>query len=87
MNGIEMWEQFGFGFWDIVRAIWLDMLAGLCALGWAGFLFFIGCGNFNREDLQAMGWKWMLKHSVLWLTLLLPLIRLVWMVIEIWFVK
>ena len=87
MSGIEMWEQYGFGFWDILGAMWLDILAGLCALGWAGFWLTIGWGSFNRDDLQTMGWKWMLGHLVLWLTMLLPLVRLVWMIVEIWFLK
>lgn len=87
MSGIEMWEQFGMGFWDIVGAMWLDVLAGLCAFGWTGFLFFLGVGSLNKEDLQVMGWKWMLKQTTLLLTLLLPMIRLTWLVVTIWFVK
>lgn len=87
MSGIEMWEQFGMGFWDIVGAMWLDVLAALAAAGWAAFWICIGLGSLNKDDLQVMGWKWMAGHLVLLLTLLLPLIRLAWMVVEIWFVR
>lgn len=85
MSGIDLWQSQGYGFWDIVGAAGVDLLSALLAMAW---ILFIGmtAGQSIWIDREC-GWKEKAKVVFFALSLLLPLLRLVFLVCEIWLWK
>ena len=85
MSGITLWREQGYGFWDIAGAAGLDLLAALMAMAW--IIFF---GTIALQGLwidRECEWKEKGKDLFLTISLLFPLLRLVWLVCEIWIWK
>lgn len=85
MSGIDLWQGQGYGFWDIAGVAGVDLLSALLAMAW---ILFIGmtAGQSLWIDREC-GWKEKAKVAFFALSLLLPLLRLVLIVCEIWLWK
>lgn len=85
MSGIDLWQEMGYGFWDIAGAAGGDILAALFALGWIVFI-----GTLAGQTLlidRECDWREKLKVIFLTTSLLFPLFRLIFLVCEIWIWK
>lgn len=85
MSGIDLWQEMGYGFWDIVGGAGWDILAALMALGWTVFMLSIA-GQSLWIDREC-DWREKLKVIFLTTSLLFPLLRLTFLVCEIWILK
>ena len=85
MSGIDLWKEQGYGFWDIAGVAGLDLFVALLAMAW---ILFIGitAGQSLWIDRDC-GWKEKGKVIFFALSLLIPLLRLVALVCEIWLWK
>lgn len=83
MSGIDLWQSYGYGFWDIAGVAGFDIVAALLALGWVVFILSVA-GQSLWIDREC---DWREKAKVVFLTtsLLFPLLRLIFLVHEIWF--
>ena len=85
MSGIDLWQAEGFGFWDIASVAGWDILAAGIALFWTLFI-----GTLAGQTLwidKECGWREKAKVIFLTTSLLFPLLRLIWLVCEIWILK
>lgn len=85
MSGIDLWQEMGYGFWDIAGAAGWDILAAGIALFWTLFI-----GTLAGQTLwidRECGWMEKAKVVFLTMSLLFPLLRLIFLVCEIWIWK
>lgn len=89
MSGIEMWQEAGMGTLDILGALWWDVVCGLMAAVWCGLVLFWWVSTAVEEMPGWWRWKdWRaIGRWLVWGTLIIPLCRLVWFVIQIWFLR
>ena len=83
MSGIDLWQSYGYGFWDITGVAGFDIVAALLALGWLVFILSVA-GQSLWIDREC-DWREKLKVIFLTTSLLFPLLRLIYLVCEIWF--
>lgn len=82
MSGIDLWRMEGFGFWDIVGVAGGDILAALLALGWFLFIGAMACQSLWID--RECDWREKAKVVLFATSLLFPLLRLIFLVCEIW---
>ena len=85
MSGIDLSQEMGYGFWDIAGAAGWDLLAAGIALIWTLFI-----GTLAGQSLwidRECGWREKAKVVLLTTSLLFPLLRLIFLVLEIWILK
>lgn len=85
MSGIDLWKAEGFGFWDIAGVAGLDIVAALFAFGWTVFITTLAAQSLWID--RECGAREKLKVVLLTTSLLFPLLRLIFLVCEIWFLK
>ena len=85
MSGFDLWQAEGFGFWDIAGVAGWDVLAAGVALIWVLFI-----GTLAGQSLwidRECDWREKVKVVFLTTSLLFPLLRLIFLVCEIWILK
>lgn len=85
MNGIDLWIGEGFEFWDIAEAASWDILGALLAFGWVVFIGLTAMQSLWTD--RECDWKERLKVILFATSLLFPLLRLIYLVCEIWILK
>lgn len=85
MSGIELWKEQGYGFWDIAGAAGWDLLAAFVAMAWILFVGMLAVQSLWID--RECGWKEKGKVVFFTLSLLFPLLRLIWLACEIWLWK